>query len=84
MRNLLKKLGVFSLSIGLVFVGLTSLTACGSNHYCDQCGDKASWKAQETFLGEPMGSAVYVCTACKRDGKGPHPFTGNSIKWTHL
>lgn len=61
------------------------LSGCGSSHVCSYCGGKAVWKAQETFLGEPMGSPVYVCADCKRDGKGPHAtVTGNTITWTHL
>lgn len=68
----------------LSFACCLGLASCGT-YYCDYCGDKASWKAQETFLGKAMGEPVYVCAACKRDGKGPRPsVSGNTITWTHL
>lgn len=72
------------LTLGLVFASITSLVSCG-NYICDYCGDKAVWKAQEVFLNEPMDDPVYVCAACKRDGKGPRArVSGDTIKWTHL
>ena len=69
----------------LVFCAF-SLASCRT-HYCDYCGEKASWKAEEYVLGlEPsdLEDPVYVCSDCKRLGYGPVAFPGNTIKWTRI
>jgi len=70
--------------LALVLSTAFCLGGC-SSHDCAYCGQKATWKAQETFLGEPIGDPVYVCSDCKRLGYGPHStLTGNRITWTKL
>ena len=70
----------------LLVFSVIGLSSC-STHYCDYCGAEAAWKAEEYVLGlSPSDSEdpVYVCTDCKREGKGPTAFPGNTIKWTRI
>ena len=81
-----KKILLGLLAVICIGVSTLGLTSCGEKHYCDYCGDDAIWRATETFLGEPLGDDphTYVCAECKRDGKGPKPFTGCTIEWDRI
>ena len=69
----------------LLIVNVVALSSC-KKHYCDYCGAEASWQATETFAGQPFGDDphTYVCVDCKRIGRGPIPFSGNSISWKRI
>lgn len=43
----------------LFSVMMLSLTACGSKHVCDFCGEEKSCKTKEL-----LGQKIYVCNDC--------------------